>query len=101
MTPSAARYMALWARGHSCGHALRGVGDRLLGVAYVLLQWGMLFDPDHGTPTAPQVRVISLFDRAQHLFVLTNPRQSAARKRRPGGRAAALAQASAQRRGRR
>ena len=30
--------------------ALRGVADRLLGVACVLLQHQVLFDPDHGTP---------------------------------------------------
>src|SRR3954452_7409954 len=47
------RYTVLRARGHSYGRALRGVGDRLLGVACVLLQRGMLFDPDHGAPTAP------------------------------------------------
>src|SRR4051812_25195104 len=52
------RYRALRARGHSYGRALRGVADRLLGVACVLLQRGMLFDPDHGTPTAPQVTAI-------------------------------------------
>jgi len=54
----ASRYAALRARGHSYGRALRGVADRLLGVACVLLQRGMLFDPDHGTPTAPQVTAI-------------------------------------------
>src|SRR5215217_7290834 len=43
------RYTALRARGHSYGRALRGVGDRLLGVACVLLQRGMLFDPDYGS----------------------------------------------------
>src|SRR5215210_6857107 len=43
------RYAALRARGHSYGRALRGVGDRLLGVACVLLQRGMLFDPDYGS----------------------------------------------------
>src|SRR5207248_5481104 len=32
------RYAALRARGHSYGRALRGVADRLLGVACVLLQ---------------------------------------------------------------
>ena len=32
------RYEALSARGHSYGRALRGVADRLLGVACVLLQ---------------------------------------------------------------
>ena len=49
----ASRYAALRARGHSYGRALRGVADRLLGVACVLLQRGMLFDPDHGAPAAP------------------------------------------------
>jgi hypothetical protein len=29
---------------------LRGVADRLLGVACVLLQRQTLFDPDHGAP---------------------------------------------------
>src|SRR5215213_1825890 len=43
------RYAALRARGHSYGRALRGVADRLLGVACVLLQRGMLFDPDYGS----------------------------------------------------
>ena len=43
------RYAALRARGHSYGRALRGVGDRLLGVTCVLLQWGILFDPDYGS----------------------------------------------------
>jgi transposase len=43
------RYAALRARGHSYGRALRGVGDRLLGVACVLLQRRMLFDPDYGS----------------------------------------------------
>jgi transposase len=47
------RYAALRARGHSYGRALRGVADRLLGVACVLLQRQVLFDPDHGAPTAP------------------------------------------------
>src|SRR5215204_3494555 len=46
------RYAALRARGHSYGRALRGVGDRLLGVACVLLRRGMLFDPDHGSSAA-------------------------------------------------
>jgi len=50
---SRGRYEALRARGHSYGRALRGVADRLLGVACVLLQRQMLFDPDHGTPAAP------------------------------------------------
>jgi transposase len=47
------RYAALRARGHSYGRALRGVADRLLGVACVLLQRQVLFDPDHGTQAAP------------------------------------------------
>jgi transposase len=50
---SRARYEALRARGHSYGRALRGVADRLLGVACVLLRRQALFDPDHGTPAAP------------------------------------------------
>ena len=47
------RYDALRARGHSYGRALRGVADRLLGVACVLLQRRAMFDPNHGTPAAP------------------------------------------------
>src|SRR5215208_6581708 len=47
------RYAALRARGHSYGRALRGVADRLLGVACVLLQRQTLFDPDHGAPAGP------------------------------------------------
>jgi hypothetical protein len=49
---SRGRYEALRARGHSYGRALRGVADRLLGVACVLLRRQALFDPDHGTPAA-------------------------------------------------
>ena len=52
------RYAALWARGHSYGRALRGVADRLLGVAWVLLQRQMLFDPDYGRPAVPSARAI-------------------------------------------
>ena len=44
---------ALRARGHSYGRALRGVADRLLGVACVLLKRHTLFDPAHGTPAEP------------------------------------------------
>jgi transposase len=40
-----ARYVALRRRGHSHGRALRGVADRLLGLACVLLQRQTLFDP--------------------------------------------------------
>src|SRR5215212_8323257 len=46
------RYAALRARGHSYGRALRGVADRLLGVACVLLQRQVLFDPDHSMQAA-------------------------------------------------
>jgi transposase len=52
------RYEALRARGHSYGRALRGVADRLLGVACVLLQRQILFDPDHGAPAGPPVRAL-------------------------------------------
>jgi hypothetical protein len=47
------RYEALRARGHSYGRALRGVADRLLGVACVLLRRQILFNPEHGTPAVP------------------------------------------------
>ena len=49
---SRSRYEALRARGHSFGRALRGVADRLLGVACVLLRRQVLFDPGHGKPAA-------------------------------------------------
>ena len=48
------RYAALRARGHSYGRVLRGVADRLLRVACILLQRQVLFD----TPTAPEARAI-------------------------------------------
>jgi transposase len=47
---SKARYAALRQRGHSHGRALRGVGDKLLGLACVLLQKQTPFDPQHGHP---------------------------------------------------
>ena len=51
MTPQArARYAALRQRGHSHGRALRGVADRLLGLACVLLQRQTPFDPQYGHP---------------------------------------------------
>ena len=53
------RYAALRARGHSYGRALRSVGDRLLGVACVLLQRQALFDPAHDTRAASQPRAVS------------------------------------------
>ena len=46
------RYEALRARGHSYGRASRGVADRLLGIACVLLQRGELFNPEHDGVTA-------------------------------------------------
>jgi transposase len=46
------RYEALRRRGHSYGRALRGVADRLLGVACVLLRRQVLFDPEHGAAKA-------------------------------------------------
>ena len=49
---SRSRYEALRARGHSYGRALRGVADRLLGLACVLLRRRVLFDPNHGAPMA-------------------------------------------------
>jgi transposase len=49
---SRARYAALRKRGHSHGRALRGVADRLLGLACVLLQRQTPFDPHYGRPTA-------------------------------------------------
>ena len=42
---SQARYAALRRRGHSHGRALRGVADRLLALACILLQRQTLFDP--------------------------------------------------------
>ena len=48
--PSKSRYAALRARGHSHGRALRGVADRLLGLACVLLQRQTPFDPQFGHP---------------------------------------------------
>jgi transposase len=47
---SKARYTALRQRGHSHGRALRGVADRLLGLACVLLQKQTPFDPQYGHP---------------------------------------------------
>lgn len=49
---SKSRYEALRARGHSYGRALRGVADRMLGVACVLLERRELFDPQHGMTIA-------------------------------------------------
>ncbi len=49
---SRGRYEALRQRGYSYGRALRGVADRLLGVACVMLRRQVLFDPDHGVAKA-------------------------------------------------
>jgi transposase len=49
---SRSRYEALRARGRSYGRALRGVADRLLGVACALLRRQVLFGPDRGAPMA-------------------------------------------------
>src|SRR5262249_36629725 len=54
------QYTALRKRGHSHGRALRGVADRLLALACVLLQRQTLFDPSFGRPTAqPATAMIS------------------------------------------
>ena len=45
---SRSRYVAPRRRGHSHGRALRGVADRLLGLACVLLQRQTPFDPQFG-----------------------------------------------------
>jgi transposase len=45
---SHSRYEALRAGGHSYGRALRGIGDRRLGIACVLLQRRDLFNPQQG-----------------------------------------------------
>jgi transposase len=50
---SRARYAALRRRGHSHGRAIRGVADRLLGLACILLQRQTPFDPHFGQATAP------------------------------------------------
>jgi len=50
---SRARYAALRRRGHSHGRAIRGVADRLLAVACILLQRQTLFEPHFGQAIAP------------------------------------------------
>jgi transposase len=49
---SRARYAALRRRGHTHGRAIRGVADRLLALACILLQRQTLFDPHFGQPVA-------------------------------------------------
>ena len=48
---SRSRYAALRRRGHSHGRAIRGVADRLLAVACVLLQRQTMFDTHFGQAT--------------------------------------------------
>jgi transposase len=52
---SHSRYEALRARGHSYGRALRGVADRLLGIACVLLLRRELFNPQHGATVTSSI----------------------------------------------
>ena len=47
------KYRALRERGHSHGRALRGVADRLLGVACAMLKAGTLFDPARESQNTP------------------------------------------------
>ena len=47
------RYAALRRRGHSHGRAIRGVADRLLALACILLQRQMPFDPHFGQAVTP------------------------------------------------
>jgi transposase len=49
---SRTRYAALRRRGHSHGRAIRGVADRLLALACLLLQRQTLFDPNFGQAIA-------------------------------------------------
>ena len=49
---SRSRYGALRQRGHSHGRAIRGVADRLLALACILLERQTLFDPDLGKTVA-------------------------------------------------
>ena len=48
---SRAKYAALRQRGHGHARALRSVGDRLLGVACVMLENQTEFDPEHASDT--------------------------------------------------
>jgi transposase len=47
------RHAALRRRGHSHGRAIRGVADRLLALACILLQRQMPFDPHFGQAVTP------------------------------------------------
>jgi transposase len=50
---SRSRYVALRRRGHSHGRAIRGVADRLLAMACILLQRQTPFDPHFGRQADP------------------------------------------------
>jgi transposase len=50
---SRTRYAALRRRGHSHGRAIRGVADRLLALACILLQRQTPFDPHFDQPATP------------------------------------------------
>jgi transposase len=50
---SRTRYAALRRRGHSHGRAIRGVADRLLALACILLQRQTPFDPYFDQPATP------------------------------------------------
>lgn len=56
-TRSRTYYVALRARGHSHGRALRTVADRLLRILIALLQKGQLFEPVHGLTASDAVAV--------------------------------------------
>jgi hypothetical protein len=60
---SRSRYDALRGRGYSYGRAPRGVADRLLAVACVLLQRQTPFDPEHGTPPAAAASAMTIVAR--------------------------------------
>jgi transposase len=56
---SRAYYVALRARGHSHGRALRSVTDRALRILMTLLKRGQLFDPSYG-PHAPTLGTVGI-----------------------------------------
>ena len=97
-----ARYAGLTGSPDESGSRRREKGLAKAGNArvrrgMVQLAWRfLLFQKDSAL-----CRAIPWFDRNRHPFVPTEPRPSAARKRCPGGRAAALAHASARRPGQR
>jgi transposase len=54
-----AHYAALRARGHTHGRALRGVGDRLLGMTIAMLKNGALYDSNKRRPAPPADRIVA------------------------------------------